>query len=440
MAIAIYVRISDDRQDGAGVERQLEDCRRLVEGPALEFKDNSISAFSGKVRPQYLAMLDAIRRAEVDQVVVWKIDRLYRRPRELEDLIDLAEKGKVTIRAVMAGDIDLSTSQGRTMARIGVAMANQSSEDTRERVKRAKRQAKENGELLGGPRAFGWKQKPATEPEPEEVALLNQAVTDLLQGASLNDISRRWNAQGVGQPQTGRANWQADIVRQVVTNRRHLGGKTWPAIIDKERFESLGALILRRGAAGRVPKRRSLLTGVVKCSVCSTTMVRTGGAPGKKVWRCKTGHASIDAQGLEAMLVEATLRWADTDRLRRVYEAASKDDGQADIVAELSAMEARVEELADSYAAGKVPIRAFEKATSALEAERRALTVRLGRMTSASVLAPYVGKTGRLRAVWDTLTTDQRREIIRMVLGPIEVTPAVKRGLPRFDGTRVKIS
>ena len=30
-AVAVYARISDDRQDGAGVERQLQDCRALVQ-------------------------------------------------------------------------------------------------------------------------------------------------------------------------------------------------------------------------------------------------------------------------------------------------------------------------------------------------------------------------------------------------------------------------
>src|SRR3981081_2022466 len=64
-AVAIYARISDDRQDGAGVERQLQDCRTLVKrrgwGSALEFVDNSKSAYSGKIRPRYTELLAAVR-------------------------------------------------------------------------------------------------------------------------------------------------------------------------------------------------------------------------------------------------------------------------------------------------------------------------------------------------------------------------------------------
>ena len=94
MRTAIYARISDDRHDGAGVDRQLQDCRALVKsngwGPAVEFVDNSVSAYSGKPRPRYLAMLAALRDGSLGRVVVWHLDRLYRQPRELEDIIDLA--------------------------------------------------------------------------------------------------------------------------------------------------------------------------------------------------------------------------------------------------------------------------------------------------------------------------------------------------------------
>src|SRR5262249_19781788 len=49
-----------------------------------------------------------------------------------------------------------------------------------------------------------------------------QAVDDLLPGASLSDVARRWRT-AVGQPQTGRPNWTTDGVRQVVSNPRNAG-------------------------------------------------------------------------------------------------------------------------------------------------------------------------------------------------------------------------
>ena len=59
-AAAIYARISRDRVGaGLGVDRQEEDCRALCERndwPVVEtFRDNDVSAYSGKPRPGYAA-------------------------------------------------------------------------------------------------------------------------------------------------------------------------------------------------------------------------------------------------------------------------------------------------------------------------------------------------------------------------------------------------
>jgi site-specific DNA recombinase len=454
MTTAIYARISEDRKDGAGIERQLEDCRRKVEGQVEEFIDPSISAFSGKVRPAYTRLLEAVKRGEIDRIVVWKYDRLYRRPRELEDLIDLAQSGKVTIDAVMGGALDLKTSTGRTMARFWIAMTNQASEDTSERVTRQKKQAKEQGRLLGGRRTFGWID--TTTPNPEQVVLLNEAVDQLLGGASLNDLSRRWNAQGVPTPQGRRDSkktpvapkdwkprWTPQTIRSVVSNPRH-AGKT----IDAKKWQELQALLERRSVYLHVPRRRSLLTGLVRCSLCGTKMVRTGAGEGRSAWRCPApstsatgcGKVSIGAEGLENLLVAATLLHADKGDLARIVKRMGTGGEQDRVMTELDKLNQRGDDLSASFRSKRLPVAWFEKEVAALEADRRALTSRLARLTSGSVIARFAGTSGMLRASWPTLTIDQQREIIKTVLGRIEVLPAIKRGLPTFDKNRVRIA
>ena len=71
---AIYARISADKGgDGLGVDRQEADCRALAErlGWSVEqvFIDNDVSAYSGKMRPQYRAMLDAVRAERIKGIV-----------------------------------------------------------------------------------------------------------------------------------------------------------------------------------------------------------------------------------------------------------------------------------------------------------------------------------------------------------------------------------
>src|SRR5689334_13391303 len=89
---AIYCRISQDREDNAlGVRRQREDCEALAKRAGLTvggvYIDNDLSAYGRKPRPQYRAMVDALKAGTVGTIVAWHPDRLTRHPRELEDLI-----------------------------------------------------------------------------------------------------------------------------------------------------------------------------------------------------------------------------------------------------------------------------------------------------------------------------------------------------------------
>lgn len=95
MHAAIYLRISSDPTgEQLGVTRQREDCERLCAEKGwtpVEYVDNDISASSGKRRPSYERMLADIRDSKLGAVVCWDLDRLHRRPIELEAFMALAD-------------------------------------------------------------------------------------------------------------------------------------------------------------------------------------------------------------------------------------------------------------------------------------------------------------------------------------------------------------
>ncbi len=59
---------------------------------------------------------------EVDTVMAVHLDRLTRTPRDIEKLIDLTEATGVTV-VTLEGPLDLTTGDGRAMARVAVAFA-----------------------------------------------------------------------------------------------------------------------------------------------------------------------------------------------------------------------------------------------------------------------------------------------------------------------------
>lgn len=61
-----------------------------------EYVDDDVSAYSGRTRPQYQTMLATIGRGEVDAVLVWHLDRLHRRPLELEEFVQVCTQAGLT--------------------------------------------------------------------------------------------------------------------------------------------------------------------------------------------------------------------------------------------------------------------------------------------------------------------------------------------------------
>jgi hypothetical protein len=111
---AVYLRKSLDR-DGTGlaIARQREDCLKLCTDrgwQAVEYVDNDTSASSQKVRPAYVRMLADVEAGRFDAVVAWHLDRLHRRPVELERFIDLADRYRLAL-ATIGGDAYLSTEE-----------------------------------------------------------------------------------------------------------------------------------------------------------------------------------------------------------------------------------------------------------------------------------------------------------------------------------------
>ena len=89
----VYLRISEDRDATlVSVENQRAEVLGLAARLGLQvtetFVDNDLSAFSGKTRPGYQQLVSAVVGSpDPCTVLVWHVDRLYRRPSELEDLL-----------------------------------------------------------------------------------------------------------------------------------------------------------------------------------------------------------------------------------------------------------------------------------------------------------------------------------------------------------------
>lgn len=438
----LYLRISDDRLgEERGVARQETDCRRLAASLGWDileagvYRENDTSAFQRRtvtlpdgtkarrvVRPKFRRMLEDLADGTIDAVIGYDLDRVARDPRDLEDLIDVCEQTGRPARSV-TGSLDLSTDAGITMARVAVAVANQSSRDTSRRVRRVKQDQIAAGRWLGGgKRAYGYTGD-RTAIIPAEAEIVREAAARVLAGEGLGRITNDLRARGIngslGRP-FARNSLRGVLIRPVVagllTYRGEIVGKApWPAILDEDTWRAVRAEIDSR------PRQDTTLvhwlTGLAVCGLCGSRL--RGNDGGYLCVASKGGCARIwvSQNHLERLITGLlTQRAAASPPPTVPTQAALVDDSQ---LAELAAMWGRQEISLAEYRAAREEV---VKRLRAAAPERPRL--------------PAWARSGDLEALWPTLDAMGRRTVAGAFIEAVVVRPSPDK---RWTPNRVEV-
>ncbi|OBI83975.1 recombinase family protein [Mycobacterium sp. E740] len=447
MRTAIYTRISDDHTGEAlGVARQFADCEALAQRLGWEvvkhYDDNDISAYNGKSRPGFEAMLDAMQGGEFGALICWHPDRLYRSMRDLERVIDIAEGRRVELRTVTAGDLRLDTPSGRMMARILGSVARQEVEHKGERQRRANEQRRAAGKWVKtGLRKFAYTLD-GQRYEPEATAL-QQAAADVLTGKSLRGIAIDWNARGLT---TTRGNKFTSLqVRRTLLNPLYTGlvthrdtvvsqdGKPlrgeWEAIIDEATHEGLVAYLSdphRRPAVSF--EKRHMLSGVARCKTCGERVyaVQPGGKDRGMVYTCRpSSHTARNGVLLDQYVEALVLAWFARPKTRKKLAAMLNGGRDVDVKAlraQRDGLAARMDKLARMAVAGDIDDSQLRSATAEHRAQRDAIDRQIA---AASNHGPAAGMLAAddPRAYWADCSPDIRGKIIDEIMS-ITILPA----------------
>jgi putative DNA-invertase from lambdoid prophage Rac len=149
MKAALYARVST--HDQQTLPLQLKAMRAYAKKRVWVVGRQIKEIGSGtKTRPQREEMVKAVRRREVDVIIVWRLDRWGR---SLADLVtklkELSDLGIGFLSLTEA--IDLTTPSGRALGGMLAVFAEFERDILRERVKAGIAQAREKGEAHGRP-------------------------------------------------------------------------------------------------------------------------------------------------------------------------------------------------------------------------------------------------------------------------------------------------
>lgn len=401
---SIYVRMSLDKTGaGLGIDRQEKQCRELCELNGWEvsedrvFRDNDISATTGRRRPGFEALL----ASSPEVVVVWHLDRLLRKNRDLERVIDL----EVNVYPVTsAGPMDLSNATGRMHARMGTVIATFEGEQKAERMWLAAQQRAEQGKAWWSSRPFGFEMDGTHR--ADEAAALVRTYEDLLTGGSLPTLARQLNDAGHSTCRGGQ--WTATTLRPVLLNARNaairvydgeeVGPAAWQAILPEETWRAAVRLLTnparRTGGGGGAP--RNLLTGIATCGKCGgpVKVGRRGGRAGEDgayaVYVCRRSSCvSTPVVEADACVVTALIERLERPEARQEWWQVRQQSEEATkaLRVEEATIRHRLDAVAEAYAADEMDGGQFRAATKTLRARLAAAEDRLAEAGEAADLA-----------------------------------------------------
>ncbi|OMH27080.1 hypothetical protein BKD30_04120 [Tersicoccus phoenicis] len=459
----IYARISKDKTGaGLGVDRQERDCRKLADrlgATVLDvYVDNDISAYGGKHRPGYRAMLDRMTQGGIDYVLCWATDRLHRRVDDLREYADISIKHGVLTHAVTAGIIDLSTGSGLFAAQINGAFAELESTRKSERVKAAQEQAARAGKWLGGRRPYGWAFEDGApvivDDEAERIRVMHDAV---LSGQSIRSIVDGLNSAGALTSYDG--HWTRNTVRQVLKRPRNAGlatyrgqildghASTFPAIVSEATHRAVVAKLTDPNRARSTSNRvKYLLSGIAQCE-CGRLMVKATVKPQAtslyRVYKCQAsgrGHAHKKMEAADAHVLDVVTAILHSDAGLDATPS-SNDDARQQLEDEAATLRQMTDEAADSRFRGTIDQRQMERITVPANARLADIERQLADLHAASQTPGVLSAEGRatLAAQWDTGDLEERRRILRAAFGVV-ITRTPPGAARRFEPSTVRIA
>lgn len=122
-----------------------------------------------------------------DGVMIWRLDRLHRQPRELEEFLVICDKAHVSL-ATVTGDVDVATTQGRLLARAWGAFAAHESEVKSERMARAALERARKGKDTWTKRMYGYNDDCLTI-KKSEATVIREVARRILVGDSLRSLA-----------------------------------------------------------------------------------------------------------------------------------------------------------------------------------------------------------------------------------------------------------
>lgn len=230
----VYIRVSteDQAREGFSLGEQREKLLALCKFKELEvykaYEDAGVSAKDMEHRPQFQQMLQDMKDGKINYIVAYKLDRITRSVRDLEELITLLEQYGCYLLCDR-DDVNTSTANGKFFVRMLTVLSQLEIEIVSERTKFGLNGAIKSGHIPGQ-RPFGYTKSeekkmiidPTTRPYVEKIFNM------YLEGKSFQQIANYFNDNNIYPEKK----WRDTTISKIIDNRIYMG--------DYEQYKRIG--------------------------------------------------------------------------------------------------------------------------------------------------------------------------------------------------------
>ena len=230
--VYIHVSTEDQSREGFSLGEQEEKLLQLCSFKDLEvykvYEDAGISAKDMEHRPAFQEMLQHMRDGKINYIVAYKLDRVTRSVRDLEELILELEKYNCYL-VCDRDDVNTSTANGRFFVRMLTVLSQLEIEIVSERTKFGLNGAIKSGHIPGQ-RPFGYKSADdkrmvidnATRPYVEKIFDM------YLEGKSFQQIANYFKENNI----YPKKKWKDTTIQKIIDNKIYMG--------DYEQYKRIG--------------------------------------------------------------------------------------------------------------------------------------------------------------------------------------------------------
>lgn len=461
----IYLRVSTEEQakEGFSINAQKEKLTSYAKVNDWEivgyYIDDGISAKNLKDRPNINRLIEDVKNSKVNNVLVYKLDRLTRSVKDLINLIELFEEHNCSFNS-LTEKLDTTNAVGRMFIKIIGIFAEFERENLAERVSFGYEQKTREGNYTNTQGVNGYDYivgKGDLIVNVQEKDIVNRIYEMYLNGNSMLKIARIFNTEKVCTKRGG--SWSQSTIKSILTNPLYVGKIRYGVakklenrafevdgeqekIIDEDTFNRVQELITKRKHFNlrKYPSENAYFSFALRCFKCNARFHPKQQKQNEKyyvTYYCNNKQtARCDCAGISHKKVlkefEKYISNIKIDKTIEIMQEGNRDGQKKELLKQLEIIERKKKRMRQLFIDEQLENEEYQEIRLNLKNSKNELKTRLEELNNTKEDMNF----DKIKSIitdfkknWDNLDTSSRNAFINQFIDYIKLDVVNKKAI-----------